>query len=66
MPARAPIPVFDVGNVLIRWDPRNLYRKLIPDEAARGFGMQGHHFRGAVALHAALEEAGLLPGPGRA
>ena len=34
---RAPIsiPVFDVGNVLIRWDPRYLYRKLIPDEAAR-------------------------------
>jgi 2-haloacid dehalogenase len=31
----APIPVFDVGNVLIRWDPRNLYRKLIADEAER-------------------------------
>jgi 2-haloacid dehalogenase len=29
------IPVFDVGNVLVRWDPRNLYRKLIPEEAAR-------------------------------
>lgn len=26
--------VFDVGNVLIRWDPRFLYRKLIPDPAA--------------------------------
>jgi 2-haloacid dehalogenase len=26
--------VFDVGNVLIRWDPRFLYRKLLPDEAA--------------------------------
>jgi 2-haloacid dehalogenase len=25
--------VFDVGNVLIRWDPRHLYRKLIPDPA---------------------------------
>jgi 2-haloacid dehalogenase len=24
--------VFDIGNVLIRWDPRNLYRKLISDE----------------------------------
>ena len=31
----ASIPVFDVGNVLIRWDPRNLYRKLIADEAER-------------------------------
>jgi len=27
--------VFDVGNVLIRWDPRHLYRKLIPDERER-------------------------------
>ncbi|WP_459204525.1 HAD family hydrolase (plasmid) [Ralstonia pseudosolanacearum] len=27
--------VFDLGNVLIRWDPRNLYRKIFgPDEAA--------------------------------
>jgi 2-haloacid dehalogenase len=23
--------VFDIGNVLIRWDPRNLYRKIFPD-----------------------------------
>ncbi len=26
--------IFDVGNVLIRWDPRRLYRQLLPDEAA--------------------------------
>lgn len=26
-----PAVVFDVGNVLIRWDPRVLYRDLIPD-----------------------------------
>ncbi|NJM29989.1 MAG: HAD family phosphatase, partial [Rhizobiales bacterium] len=25
--------VFDIGNVLLRWDPRALYRKIIPDEA---------------------------------
>lgn len=25
------IVVFDIGNVLIEWDPRHLYRKLIPD-----------------------------------
>lgn len=25
--------VFDIGNVLIQWDPRHLYRRLIPDEA---------------------------------
>jgi len=27
--------VFDIGNVLLRWDPRNLYRKVFADEAAR-------------------------------
>lgn len=26
--------VFDIGNVLIRWDPRHLYRKLFAHEAA--------------------------------
>ena len=26
--------VFDIGNVLIEWDPRHLYRRLLPDEAA--------------------------------
>ncbi len=25
--------VFDMGNVLVDWDPRHLYRKLIPDAA---------------------------------
>jgi len=35
MADRLPVPVFDVGNVLIRWDPRFLYRKLIADEAER-------------------------------
>ena len=35
----APPPVaavvFDLGGVLIDWDPRHLYRRLIPDEATR-------------------------------
>ena len=35
IPMPAPIPVFDIGNVLVRWDPRHLYRKLIPEELAR-------------------------------
>ncbi|HRJ69322.1 MAG TPA: HAD family phosphatase [Beijerinckiaceae bacterium] len=26
--------VFDVGNILLRWDPRNLYRKIFSDPAA--------------------------------
>ena len=33
MAAQPSIPVFDVGGVLLDWDPRYLYRKLIPDEA---------------------------------
>ncbi len=31
----ASVVVFDVGNVLIEWDPEHLYRKLIPDAAER-------------------------------
>ncbi len=27
------IVVFDIGNVLVRWDRRNLYRKVFADEA---------------------------------
>jgi len=35
VPAAIDAVVFDVGNVLVRWDPRNLYRSLIPDRAER-------------------------------
>jgi 2-haloacid dehalogenase len=27
--------IFDIGNVLIEWDPEHLYRKLIPDDGFR-------------------------------
>jgi 2-haloacid dehalogenase len=33
--ARGPVPaavVFDLGGVLIHWDPRHLYRRLLPDD----------------------------------
>ncbi|PZU88114.1 MAG: 2-haloalkanoic acid dehalogenase [Chelatococcus sp.] len=40
MPADTPTIVFDVGNVLIRWDPRLLYRDLIPDDEKRDWFMQ--------------------------
>jgi FMN phosphatase YigB (HAD superfamily) len=26
--------IFDIGNVVLRWDPRLLYRQLLPDDAA--------------------------------
>lgn len=32
--SRQRFVVFDFGGVLIDWDPRHLYRKLIPDEAS--------------------------------
>lgn len=35
MPSRPTIAVFDIGNVLIRWDPLHLYEKLIADAAER-------------------------------
>jgi len=31
--SRATVVVFDIGNVLLHWDPRLLYRKLFKDEA---------------------------------
>lgn len=34
MPDVATIPVFDIGGVLLDWNPRHLYRKLFEDEAA--------------------------------
>lgn len=36
MSLKASIAVFDVGNILLRWDPRNLYVKIFddPDEMA--------------------------------
>lgn len=33
MPARGV--VFDVGNVIVRWDPRTLYSKIFPDPVER-------------------------------
>ena len=33
--------VFDIGNVLLRWDPRNLYRSVFADEAALERFMSG-------------------------
>ena len=34
------VVVFDIGGVLIDWDPRHLYRKLFPgDEPAIGPGI---------------------------
>jgi 2-haloacid dehalogenase len=35
-----PTVVFDVGNVLIRWDPLLVYREMIPDDEKRAWFMQ--------------------------
>jgi len=35
MPSHYTGAIFDLGGVLIDWDPRHLYRKLIPDETER-------------------------------
>ena len=32
---KVKVVVFDLGNVLVRWEPERPYRTLIPDEAAR-------------------------------
>ncbi len=33
--ASRPVLIFDLGGVVLDWNPRHLYRKLIPDEVAR-------------------------------
>ena len=35
-----PTAVFDVGNVLVRWDPFRVYREMIPDETKRNWFLQ--------------------------
>ncbi len=40
MPAATPTVVFDVGNVLISWDPVHVYREMIPDDEKRAWFMQ--------------------------
>ena len=42
---RRDIVIFDLGGVLIDWDPRHLYRKLFDDEAAM------EHFLATVCTH---------------
>lgn len=40
MALTAPTVVFDVGNVLLRWDPRRVYRELIPEPERLDWFMQ--------------------------
>lgn len=40
MSFRSPIVVFDVGNVLLRWDPTLVYRELIPEADKRDWFMR--------------------------
>lgn len=37
MPQPVNTVIFDIGNVLIEWDPENLYRNLIPDTQERHY-----------------------------
>ena len=46
----APIPVFDLGRVLLDWDPRYLYRSLFADEA------EMEHFLADVLSRAWIDE----------
>lgn len=34
-PSQTGVVVWDVGNVMVRWDPRTLYSKIFPDPAER-------------------------------
>src|SRR5262249_10051918 len=37
MPNRAPALIFDLGGVLVDWNPRYLFDELLPDPARREF-----------------------------
>src|ERR1700760_333014 len=73
MPPRPDPPidavVFDIGGVLLDWDPRHLYRKLIPDEAELADFLQrictpewhAAHDRGVPFAHSCAELAAQHP-----
>ena len=59
--------IFDLGGVLIEWDPRHLYRKLFAGDeaanvaAARHFGIHAIQFTTPPKLREELVGLGLLP-----
>ena len=56
--------VFDLGGVLLDWDPRHLYRKLFDDEAEMEVFLREHDGgHPGLADLAALEWALAEPGP---
>ena len=70
IPPSAPTAVvFDVGNVLLRWDPRNLYRTVFADEAAMDrflsevctMAWHGEQDRGRTCAEAEAELVARLP-----
>jgi len=66
-PAKAVI--FDIGNVLVRWDPRFLYEKLIDDEREREWFLREvvplswhtHHDRGRPFAESIAERQAQFP-----
>jgi hypothetical protein len=50
--------IWDIGNVIVRWDPRSLYSRTSLFAAALGF--HTHHFTDPAKLRPALEAEGLL------
>jgi 2-haloacid dehalogenase len=57
--------LFDIGNVIVRWDRENLYRKLIPDATERAFFLNNvcsmeWHTRHDEGMSFADNRAGLL------
>ena len=71
--ASRPVLIFDLGGVVLDWNPRHLYRKLIPDEVAREWFLTEvcspawnlQMDPGKPAAEAVAELSARFPGPGR-
>jgi HAD superfamily hydrolase (TIGR01509 family) len=61
--------LFDIGNVVVRWDPRTLYTKIFPDPAERDrflaevctMDWHLHHDRGRPMAEGVAERIALFP-----
>ncbi len=60
MTGRAAAVLWDIGNVIVRWDPRTLYAKIFPDPARREWFLANIC---TMAWHAESDRGASMAGP---